>query len=234
MHCSKSVAAKGGNITNLFTHLRDKRPSVYSLIVWPPKSTEQKQPTLHETVTMCTKYLPSSTQAINLDKAVAFCIAKDMLPLQLVDKPGFRHMVTKLNPRYNLPSRGHFTDISIPHLYSHVKTSVVKPKLDTASYFSATTDLWTSASNLQFITFTVHLIDEKWALCSFCLETAPLVKDHTVENIAEPMTEVLDNSANLVATTTDNGSNVLRAFRILDWCQISCFGHNLDLAITKV
>ena len=123
---------------------------------------------------MCTKYLPSSSQAIYLDKAVAFCIAKDMLPLQLVDKPGFCHMVTKLNPHYNLPynlpSRRHFTDVSIPHLYSHVKTSVVKPKLDAAPYFSETTDLWTSVSNLPFITFTVHLIDEKWELCSFCPE----------------------------------------------------------------
>ena len=41
VHCSKSVAAKGGNTTNLFTHLRDKHPSVYSLIVLPPKSTDR-------------------------------------------------------------------------------------------------------------------------------------------------------------------------------------------------
>ena len=119
---------------------------------------------------MCTKYLPSSSQAINLDKAVPFCIAIDMFPLQLVDKPGFRHIVMKLNPHYNFPSRRHFTDVSNPYLYSHVKTSVVKPKLDAAPYFSETTDLWTSASNLPFITFTVHLIDEKWESCSFCLK----------------------------------------------------------------
>ena len=71
----------------------------------------------------------------------------------------------------------------------------------------------------------------------FAWKKVPLVKDHTGENIAEAMTEGLDNwnlnHANLVATITDNGSNVLRAFRILDWCQISCFGHNLDLAVTK-
>ena len=68
-------------------------------------------------------------------------------------------------------------------------------------------------------------------------ETVPLVKDHTGENIAEAMTEILENwnlkPTNLDATTTDNGSNVLCAFWILDWCQISCFGHNLDLAINK-
>ena len=39
VHCSKDVGTKGGNTTNLFTHLREKHPSVYSLIVLPPKFT---------------------------------------------------------------------------------------------------------------------------------------------------------------------------------------------------
>ncbi len=37
----------------------------------------------------------------------------------------------------------------------------------------------------------------------------------------------------LVCTTTDNGSNVVAAARRLDWVRLSCFGHNLDLAITN-
>jgi len=38
----------------------------------------------------------------------------------------------------------------------------------------------------------------------------------------------------LVGTTTDNGLNFIAAFNLLDWPRISCFGHNLDLAINKV
>ena len=62
------------------------------------------------------------------------------------------------------------------------------------------------------------------------------MKDHTGENIAEAMTEVLENlnlkPTNLDATTTDNGSNVLCAFWILDWCQISCFVHAGALGVS--
>ena len=37
----------------------------------------------------------------------------------------------------------------------------------------------------------------------------------------------------LVATTTDNASNIVAGFRSLGWMRVSCFGHNLDLAIGK-
>ncbi len=64
------------------------------------------------------------------------------------------------------------------------------------------------------------------------------MKDHTAENIADAVMEILNNwsldPTHLVAITTDNGSNVSCAFRrVLQWCQLSCFGHNLDLAINK-
>ena len=41
------------------------------------------------------------------------------------------------------------------------------------------------------------------------------------------------NPDKLVATTTDNGSNVVVAFEILQVMHISYFGHNLDLCVKK-
>ena len=37
----------------------------------------------------------------------------------------------------------------------------------------------------------------------------------------------------LVAATTDNASHMIAAFNLLDLLRLSCFGHNLDLAINK-
>ena len=72
---------------------------------------------------------------------------------------------------------------------------------------------------------------------SFSLDTSALYEDHTGENIAIAITDILDNwnldVKKLIATTTDNGSNIIAAFRILDSLRLSCFGHNLDLAIKK-
>ena len=37
----------------------------------------------------------------------------------------------------------------------------------------------------------------------------------------------------LVSITTDNASNIRLACQLLKWKHLSCFGHNLDLAINK-
>ena len=174
----------------------------------PTKSStkeKQRQPKIAESITMSNKYSATSSQAINLDNAVAYCIAKDMLPLQIVDKPGFRHMLSKLNPRYNLPSRRHLSDISIPRLYSQIRDSVVRHKLEQAVYFSATTDLWTSANNIMFI----------------LLGNLTLGKIYVADAICDVLSNWNLDPRNLIATT---GSNFLSAFRTLYWCRISCFG----------
>lgn len=36
-----------------------------------------------------------------------------------------------------------------------------------------------------------------------------------------------------MSLTTDSGANVVAAANLLNWKRISCFGHNLHLAITK-
>ena len=89
-------------------------------------------------------YGPSSPQAKDLNRAVAYHIAKDAVPLSTVDRPGFRFMVSKLNPRYQLPSRRHFSDSEIPSVYSHVRDNVVAPMLKQAKFYAATTDMWLS------------------------------------------------------------------------------------------
>ena len=61
-----------------------------------------------------------------------------------VEKSDFKLLVSKLNPRSNLPSRKHFTEVEIPKLYVEVRDIVVKPKFAEVEFLSATTDLWTS------------------------------------------------------------------------------------------
>ena len=146
-------------------------------------------------------------------------------------------MISKLNPRYQLPSRRYFVEHEIPQLYSEIKEKTVVPKLLEAKHFAVTTDFWTSITRVPFMSFTVHFIDNDWILRSYCLDTVPSYEDHTGENIAAALQDVLENwqlsSENLVATTTDNASNYVAAFDTLGWTRVSCFGHNLNLAVSK-
>ena len=56
--------------------------------------------------------------------------------------------------------------------YTHVRDNVVMPA-------SREAEFWTSANSEPYITLIVHFIDKGWSLQSFCLETVPIVADHT-------------------------------------------------------
>ena len=62
-------------------------------------------------------------------------------------------------------------------------------------------------------------------------------EDHTGENLQDALstslTEWRIDSTRLVPITTDSGSNIKLACELLSWMRLSCFGHNLDLAINK-
>ena len=63
------------------------------------------------------------------------------------------------------------------------------------------------------MSLTVHFVDREWSLRSFCLGTFPLYENHTGQNLSEAVTDALANwdlkPDQLVATTTDNGSNIV-------------------------
>ena len=126
-----------------------------------------------------------------------------------------------------------FAEKEIPKLYNELRDAVVKPAINEATYYAVTTDLWTSCARYPFMSFTRHFIDDNWQLKTFCLDTVPILDDHTGQNLANTVQDILGNweldSVNLICATTDNGSNFVSAFTILDWTRISCFGHNLDL-----
>ena len=62
----------------------------------------------------------------------------------------------------------------------------------------------------------------------------PSQADHSGQNIAEAIVDVLGIGVSKLVAKTDNGSNFVAVFNSLDWICVSCFGHNLSLAINKV
>ena len=126
-------------------------------------------------------YNSGSSQAKDLNHAVAYHIVKDAMPLSTVDKPGFQFMVLKLNPRYQLSSHKHFSENETPRMYAEVRDNVVTPLVKQAAFYSATTNMWTSGSNDTYVTFTIHLSAMGGSCAAFawrhcqCLQTT-LVK----------------------------------------------------------
>ena len=244
--CQLPVGAKDSNTTNLYSHLKIKHPEEFSLLQCTnsskrckaQKETGKNQPSLTETWNKHKLLSSDSREHKELTTSVACCLARDMLPLSTVDKPGFRTMLQKFNPRYQLPTCKHFTKVAIPRLVlevrSNIECQIASRELE---YFSATTDLWTSASGDPYITLTCHFIDHSWELKSLCLQTHYIPEDHTAENISEVLAGTLQQwkleDNRLVGITTDSGSNIKLACELVQWNRLSCFGHNLNLAVGK-
>ena len=242
--CRQTVLAKSGNTSNLMAHLRVNHSRIHSELqnAMKRKATASATPssssqcTLSESLERCQRYDRKGKKWIELTEAVTYYIAKDAVPIRTVEKSGFKKLVKKFDSRYELPSRKYFSQRALPNLYTSVKEKLMKD-LSSVRFYSATTDLWSSSGMTPYISYTVHYIDKEWFLQSKCLQTQFIPEDHTGENLAEAMKATLESwnldSSNQVCLTTDSGSNVIKAAEDLNWPRLSCFGHNLHLAITK-
>ena len=129
--CKRSIPAKGGNTSNLMAHLKEHHAELYVEALSAQKSKDrlynkrknavdsdsastsstgkqsarQSTDSIKEVLLASRKYTANSPQALELNKAVTYFIAKDAQPFSVVEKPGFKRIISKLNPRYQLPSR---------------------------------------------------------------------------------------------------------------------------------
>ena len=162
--CQTTVAAKDSNNSSLYGYLRSMYPEKF-LLVQCASNKSSKQANGQKTscrdgqtliIDSWSKQQPlssSSKEHKALTNSFAYCLAKNMLPLSTVDKPGFRAMIHQFNPRCQLPTRKHFTKVAIPVLINDVQSKIKEQiKSKQLEYFSATTDLWTSTVGDPYIT----------------------------------------------------------------------------------
>lgn len=243
--CKFPAAAKGGNTSNLFSHLEKKYPTEYAAIksgirasteASSSRPSDNRQRTIVEAVAANQKYSRSSKRWQQLTNSVTHCLAKDMMPIYSIEKPGFKKMLQTFDSRYELPSRKYFTNTALPQLYSKVRETVVN-ELQSAKFYSSTTDMWSSEGLLPYISYTVHFVNSSWEYTSRNLETCFLPVDHTGENIADAIRSTHEAwnlpMEKLVCMTTDNGANIIKASEELKCERLPCFGHCLNLAVTN-
>ena len=84
------MQAKASNTTNLFQHLRELHPTLFAEIApkartKQPLKKESDQPTLSVVIASVSRYSQNSAQTKELNRAVAYYLAKDAVQLCTVD-----------------------------------------------------------------------------------------------------------------------------------------------------
>ena len=199
----------------------------------PSQPAAPKQTLLQASLTHAVPYERTSEKWRDITKAVAYHIAKDMAPIATVEQAGFIQLLKTMNPRYQLPSRHYFAREVLPKMYTEIRATLAA-RLAKVCDYALTTDMWSSRTCDPYMSVTVHFMED-WEMKSACLQTSYFPQDHTAEHIAEALQEAILNwnlnPSGLVAVTTDNGSNVVKALQLTKWPRMQCFGHRLHLAI---
>ena len=244
--CRQEVPTKNSNTSNLYSHLKFKHPKEY-LEVAPQSAGKRSASTSSDSSSSSQSSIvsaferskmlsTSSREHKELTDDVTLCLAKDCLPIYTVEKKGFIEMLRRFNPRYQLPSRSHFSRVAIPALYNATKEKIQSEILSDMEFFHRLQicGAW-QLCNHSYISYSVHFIDQSWNLRSYCLQSHFIPEDHTGVNIKDHLTETLARwnltSDKQVVLTTDSGANIKLAAELLQWNRLSCFGHNLDLAV---
>lgn len=120
----------------------------------------------------------------------------------------------------------------IPKMYNETRSIIsaqLRPTPNT--FFSCTTDLWTSRTVDTYMAVTVQFITQSWEMQSWCLGCSALYSDQTAEALVEIITDSWGLDMDNLAGITDNVSHNRKAFSEYTW--IPRFGHNLHLAVNK-
>ena len=137
-------------------------------------------------------------------------VFQTLQPLSIVDEPAFCNLLQVAEPKFQLP---HCTFIT-----SKVRTAVER-QLVTAEKCTITVDLWTSQYwQRSYMSLTVHFIDRNLTLQSKCLQTLEVPQDHDAASLKDVISTMLSNwkiKDKVCGGITDNGSNIVSAFRLL-------------------
>ena len=167
-----------------------------------------------------------------VDKHLIDLICQGLLPFRMVKLPAFQKFVLVLQPSVHVISRP-----TVKRKLAQEAESMkmkIKKGFSSIDYVATTTDCWT-ARRCSFIGLTAHWIDPTTLKRhSVALACKRLKGSHTFDVLASTIDEIHANYEirdKVNRTTTDNGSNFLKAFSVRQFqCNISMFGSDGEFA----
>lgn len=233
--CGTEVERAGGT-SNLKTHLRNRHRSAYDELYGEQEDQSSKQSTMDSYVKRIDKLPPNCERAKKLTNRVAEMICRDIRPVSMADDVGFLSLMYEAVPNYMVPCRSTISRC-IDDMYVQQKRST-RGVLAGVDYMACTTDMWTSRNGAGYISLTCHFISKDFKMSFKNLQTRHFPGSHNHDTIQDTIVSAaadwcIDLRKQVVAFTTDSGSNIVKALEEMSMLRLPCIGHTLNLAVQK-
>jgi len=174
-----------------------------------------------------------------LDKKFVGIIIKDDQPLSIRNDEGFCEFVKELDSSYELPSEKKMRELLV-NSYNYCKKEIIHQLNQGITSCSLTLDLWTARSRAGYLGVTCSFVNKEFKLCEATLAIEYLKYPHTSKNIVNCLNQIIENwdlNGKIFTITTDNGSNMVKAGKLLqdsnDITRFPCVAHTLQLVVGK-
>ena len=166
-----------------------------------------------------------------ITQALGEFIVDGLQPISLVEKPAMKRLFEVVEPRYTIPSKKTLKANVLDKMQAELSKEIFKEISETEDV-ALTHDSWTSLANNNYETATVHYITKSWVMKGKVLSTLLVETSHTSEAIKKALLKVKDTwKLPHIHAVTDSAANEVKAFSLLEWPRLACFGHNLNLAV---
>jgi hypothetical protein len=152
---------------------------------------------------------------MRITDALVMFIAKNLMPLSIVDSHYFCAFIEAIDPKYKIPSRKHLQSTLLHEREKKLKNEL-EQQLQKADSICLTIDLWSNRQMKGFIGITGHFMAD-WSMKSVMISCKPFKGSHTSQNIAEQYLEIVSSfgiNRKVATITTDNASDMVKAFQV--------------------
>ncbi|CAG8685125.1 9397_t:CDS:2 [Cetraspora pellucida] len=192
------------------------------------------------------RHLASHNIIHKRDASVIKWVVCDLQAFSVVENKEWQEMISNFDPRYRFHNRHTLKD-NIVELYEKKKVNIKLVLNNILGKVSFTSDIWTAANKIAFLSLTIHYIDTSWKLKNFLLDIIPMDVRHTECNIANNILRVFHEfnlAEKTLALTTNNASSMItcgkaitekleKEFENFSFAHYRCITHVLNLAVVQ-
>ena len=169
-----------------------------------------------------------------ITRQIAMMCCEDLSPFEVVQKRGFVKFLLKNNVvkhEDELPDPTTVSRSGLNTVYDETVSAVKALIKASPQTVGITTDMWTdNYKRRSYMTVTLHFCSPEYTLHSMVLRTVVFTESHTGEHLKQALQKVLLEfglETKTVVYITDQGSNIVKACRLIGSERFGCAAHGL-------